>query len=80
MTRIRHNLKASQDRQKSYEDTNIVFRYFKVGEHVFLKVKAKRSLKSLGRCLKFAAGYCGPFEILENIGSVAYMLAFPKGC
>jgi len=54
-----------------------VFRYFKVGEHVFLKVKAKRSLLILGSCTKLAVRYCGPFEILEKIGLVAYMLAFP---
>jgi hypothetical protein len=44
---------------------------------VFLKVKAKRSSLRLGSCPKLAARYCGPFEILEKIGPVAYMLAFP---
>jgi hypothetical protein len=48
-----------------------------VGEHVFLKVKAKRSSLRLGSCPKLAARYCGPFDILEKIGLVAYMLAFP---
>jgi hypothetical protein len=48
-----------------------------VGEHVFLKVKEKRSSLRLGSCPKLAARYCGPFEILEKIGPVAYMLAFP---
>jgi hypothetical protein len=61
--------------QKSYANKNRVFRYFKVGEHVFLKVKAKRSLLRLESCPKLAARYCGPFEILEKIGLVAYMLA-----
>jgi hypothetical protein len=54
-------------RQKSYADKNKVFRDFKEGEHVFLKVKAKRSSLGLGRCPKLAARYCGPFEILEKI-------------
>jgi hypothetical protein len=48
-----------------------------VGEHVFLKVKAKRSSLKLGSFPKLAVRYCGPFEILERIGHVAYMLAFP---
>jgi hypothetical protein len=48
-----------------------------VGDHVFLKVKAKRSSLKLGNCSKLAAHYCGPFEILERIGLVAYMLALP---
>jgi hypothetical protein len=45
-----------------------------VGEHVFLKVKAKRSLLRLGGFPKLATIYCGPFEILEKIGLVAYIL------
>jgi hypothetical protein len=67
-------LKAVEDRHKSYAYRNIVFRDFKVGEHVFLKVKTKRSSLRLGSYPKLAARYYGPFEILENIGSVAYML------
>jgi hypothetical protein len=48
-----------------------------VGEHVFLKVKAKRSSLRLGSCPKLVARYCGPFEVLEKIGPIAYMLALP---
>ena len=48
-----------------------------MGEHVFLKVKANRSSLKLGSCSKLAARFCGPFEILERIGLVAYMLALP---
>jgi hypothetical protein len=77
MKKIKRNLKATQDRQKNYADKNIVFKDFKVGEHVFLKVKVKRSSIRLGCYPKLAARYCGPFEILEKIGSVAYILAFP---
>jgi hypothetical protein len=46
-----------------------------VGEHVFLKVKDKRSLLRLGSFPKLAARYCGQFEVLEKIGPNAYMLA-----
>jgi hypothetical protein len=48
-----------------------------VGDHLFLKVKTNRSSLKLGSCAKLEARFCGPFEILERIGPVAYMLALP---
>jgi DNA-directed RNA polymerase subunit E'/Rpb7 len=75
--KIKQNLKASQDRQKSYVDKNRTHREFKVGDHVFLKVEANRSSLKLGSCTKLAARFCGPFEILERIGPIAYILALP---
>jgi hypothetical protein len=77
MLKIKHNLKAAQDRQKSYADKNIIHGEFKVGDHVFLKVKANRSSMKLGSYAKLAARFCGPFEILERIGPIAYMIALP---
>jgi hypothetical protein len=44
---------------------------------VFLKVKDKISSLRLGNCPKLEAIYCGPFEILEKIGPVAYIITFP---
>jgi hypothetical protein len=70
-------LKESHDRNKSYAGKNNIFRYFKLGEHVFLKLKAKRSSLRLGCFPKLAARYSGPFEILENIRPIAYMLELP---
>jgi hypothetical protein len=45
---------------------------------VLLKVKPKKSSMNLGSCTKLATRFCGPFEILDRIGSVAYMLPFPS--
>jgi hypothetical protein len=76
MENIKRNLKATHDMKKSYAYKNRVFKYFKVGEHVFLKVKVKTSSLTLGSFPKFVMRYCGIFEILEKIGPIAYMLAF----
>jgi hypothetical protein len=77
MLKIKQNLKSSQGKQKIYADKGGTHREFKVGDHVFLKVKANRSSLKLGNCSKLVARYCGPFEILERIGSLDYMIAFP---
>jgi hypothetical protein len=75
MIKIKQNLKAAQDRHKIYVDKGKTHMEFKVGDHVFLKVKANKSSLKLGNCSKLAAHYCGPFEILERIGPVVYMIA-----
>jgi hypothetical protein len=48
-----------------------------VGDNVFLKVKSKRSSLKLGNFSKITTCYCGPFEILERINPVAYMIFLP---
>jgi hypothetical protein len=77
MIKIKENLKDVEDRQKSYADSNRTHREFKVGDHVFLKVRTNRSSLKLRSCTKLAARFCRPFEIMERIGLVAYMLALP---
>ena len=52
-------------------------RYFSVGDHVYLRVRARKSSLNLGSCAKLSPRYCGPFEVLERIELVAYLLAFP---
>jgi hypothetical protein len=77
VVKIKKNLKEAQDRKKVYAEKNRIDREFKVGEHVLLKVKPKKISLKLGSCTKLATRFCGPFEILDRIGPVAYMLAFP---
>jgi hypothetical protein len=78
MIKIKKNLKATQDRQKSYVDKGRTHTEFKVGYHVFFKVKSNKSSLKLGNCSRMATRYCGPFEILERIGPMAYMISFPS--
>ena len=72
---VQQNLKVSQDREKSYADLKRTPREFQVGENVYIKVKPKKISLRLGSYSKLAPRYCGPFEILEKVGPVAYQLA-----
>ena len=62
--KIRKNLKAAQDRHKSYAAKHRVNRDFSVGDHVYLRVRARKSSLKLGSCTKLSPRYCGPFEVL----------------
>ena len=55
----------------------MVNREFSVGDHVYLRVRARRSSLKLGSCAKLSPRYCGPFEVLERIGPVADRLVLP---
>jgi hypothetical protein len=41
-------------------------------------VKSEKIYLKMGSCTNLAARFYGPFEILDRIGLVAYMLAFPS--
>ena len=71
------NLKVVQHREKSQEDLKRTQKEFHVVEHVFIKVRPKKSSLRLGSCANLAPRYCEPFEILSRIGQVAYQLALP---
>ena len=69
---IKKNLKATQDRKKSYAYRNRLFKEFQVGDHVYLHIKPKKISLMIGSCAMLAPRYCGHFKILERIGPVAY--------
>ena len=77
--KIKHNLKATQDRQKIYVDKIQVHRKLNAWDHVYLQARPRNISLKLGICAKLSHRYCGPFEVLEIIGPVAYRLAFPAG-
>ncbi|KAL4011293.1 hypothetical protein IC575_028347 [Cucumis melo] len=60
--KIRSRMHTAQSRQKSYADVRWKDLEFDVGDKVFLKLSPR---------------FVGPFEILEQIGPVAYRLALP---
>jgi hypothetical protein len=61
MLKIKQNLKAAPDTHKRYADKGRTHKEFKVGDHVFLKVKANKSSPKLGNCSKLASRCCGLF-------------------
>ena len=75
---IRQEIKAAQDRQKSYADLKRSNRVFQEGDMVFLRIKPKRSSLSLGKYKKLRARYCGPYQITQKINDQAYRLDLPN--
>ncbi|XP_021863845.1 uncharacterized protein [Spinacia oleracea] len=74
---IQENMKAAQDRQKSYADQNRRVVEFEVGEKALLKVSPTKGIMRFGRKGKLSPRYIGPYEVLKRIGEVAYQLALP---
>jgi hypothetical protein len=77
VTQIKQNMKVAQNRQKNYVDQKRTPREFKMGDHVYLRIKPRRSSLKMGACAKLAPQYCGPFEVLDRVVPVAYRLALP---
>ena len=68
-------MKASLDRQKRYADKHRVHRDYSVGDHVYLRVRERKSSLKLRICSKMSHRYYGSFEVLARIGPVAYRIA-----
>eukprot|EP00253_Pinus_taeda_P012366 PITA_12366 len=76
--KFRANLKMAQDRQKNFADRKRTFKEYQVGEHVYIRIRARKSTLQWNACAKLAPRFCGPFQILARVGSVAYQLALPS--
>ena len=74
---IRQRLLTAQSRQKCYADVRRRPLELEVGDHVFLKAMPKRGMVRFSKCRKLSPRFIRPFEILEKIGTIAYLLALP---
>ena len=77
MSLTRQRLLTAQSRHKSYTDVRRRPLEFEVGDHVFLKVMPKRGVVRFDKREKLSPRFIGPFEILERVGTIAYLLALP---
>ncbi|KAA0051054.1 pol protein [Cucumis melo var. makuwa] len=76
--KIRARMLTAQSRQKSYADVRRKDLEFEVGDMVFLKVAPMKGVLRFVKKGKLSPRFVGPFEILEQIGPVAYRLALPS--
>lgn len=68
-------MKPTQDKKKSYVYLKRSWKELKVSDHVYLRVKPKKSSLKLESYSKLEPRYCGPFEFLDTIGTIAYKIA-----
>ncbi|GKB85045.1 putative reverse transcriptase domain-containing protein [Tanacetum coccineum] len=78
ISQIKDRLKAVRDRQKSYADKRRKPLEFSVGDYVLLKVSPWKGVVRFGKKEKLAPRFVRPFEIIEKVGPVAYMLDLPE--
>nr|GEU37477.1 hypothetical protein [Tanacetum cinerariifolium] len=64
--------------KKSYVDKRRKPLKFSVGDYVLLKVSPWKGVVCFGKKGKLAPRFVGPFEVIEKVGPVAYMLDFPE--
>ncbi|XP_042426201.1 uncharacterized protein LOC122014080 [Zingiber officinale] len=74
--RIKDRMRTAQSRQKSYADLRRDLE-FAVGDHVFVKVAPMKGVMRFGKKGKLAPRYIGSFEILNQVGTLAYLIALP---
>ena len=74
---IQKRLVTAQSRQKRYADLTRKDMDFEEGEQVLLKVSPWKGLVRFGKKGKLSPRFIGPFEVLRQVGKVAYELALP---
>ncbi|GKE30758.1 hypothetical protein Tco_1446142, partial [Tanacetum coccineum] len=71
---IKEKLQVARDRQKSYASSGNKLVEYEIGDKVLLKVSPWKGVMRFEKKGKLSPRYVGPFEIIERIGPVAYLL------
>ena len=74
---IQERMRTAFSRQKSYADPRRRDVQFGVVDHVFLKISPMKGVMRFRKKRKLTPRYIGPFEILDRVGNVSYILALP---
>jgi hypothetical protein len=69
---VQQNLKAAQNRQKSYADHRRRALQFEIGDYVYLRVSPTKGTQRFRVKGKLAPRYVGPYKITERCEQVAY--------
>ncbi|CAH9132841.1 unnamed protein product [Cuscuta epithymum] len=78
--KLKDQLNISRNRMKELADKGRSEREFAIGDWVYLKLKPYRQMSMRKSAIwKLSPKYCGPFPIIEKVGTVAYRLDLPIG-
>ncbi|XP_022723794.1 uncharacterized protein LOC111280634 [Durio zibethinus] len=77
---LKYYLRRAQEKMKVMAHNKKIEREFQIGDWVYLKLQPYRQQTICNwSCLKLAARYFRPFQVLERIGKVANKLQLPPG-
>lgn len=78
---LKENLERARQKMKSQADRHRVEKEFKVGDWVYVCLQPYQQTSVPNRrSPKLAPRYYGPFQVLEQISTVAYRVSLPEGC
>ena len=75
---IRNWLQITYSRQKPYADNRRRDLEFEEGCKMYLKISPMKGVVRFGKKGRLSPRFVGPYEILQRVGKVAYLLKLPK--